>query len=91
MAKLRDSENFQELRLLYDQIWSKLQEHEEEEARQLFQSILDEAERRPSTQSLYSRIRHFIQTPLYLASIIIGVLIVPVFILLVVWVSLLLE
>lgn len=91
MTLLRDCEDAEHIRLVHSDIWTKLQDHDELYAKTFLEHCLKSLEKKRVKYTLSETIKDYIKTPIIWISIIIGVLIVPVFWLAFIWISLILE
>jgi hypothetical protein len=91
MTLLKDSEDAENIRLVHSDIWTKLQEQDEVYAKTFLDDCLKSCEKKRVKYTLSETIKDYTKSPIIWISIIIGVLIVPVFGLAFIWISLILE
>lgn len=91
MTLLRDSEDTEKIRLVHSDIWTKLQDRDELFAKTFLDHSFKSLEKNRVKSTLSGTIKDYIKSPIIWISILIGVLIVPVFLLAFIWTSLILE
>ncbi|MFD0697650.1 hypothetical protein ACFQZT_26590 [Paenibacillus sp. GCM10027628] len=91
MSLLKESIDVEEYRNLHYEIWTKLQEHDELYVKTFLENSLKSLEKKRGKLFSYETLLDYFKSPIIWISIIVGVLIVPIFCFLVIWISLIIE
>ncbi|SEC59017.1 hypothetical protein [Paenibacillus sp. GP183] len=91
MTLLKDSEDADKLRLVHSEIWTKLQDQDDLYAKTFLDNCLKSCEKKRVKYTISETIKDYIKSPIIWISILIEVLIVPVFSLAFIGISLILE
>jgi len=88
---LNTIKNNEEIKNLYDELWNKLQDHDEIYAKKILNDCLEKLDKKQSKETIFNTLMVLLKKPMFWIGLIAVVLIVPIIFALFIWVSLLIE
>lgn len=88
---LNTIKNSEEIKILYDELWNKLQKHDEIYVKKILNNCLVKLDKAQSKDSIPDMLKSLFKKPMFWIGLISVIVMVPIIFTLFIWISLLIE